>query len=857
MTDVHGDFERSKIYKVKMAQHHLDKKEKKQPLPPLGGYSDGEDDRYEQRAESPHSQNGAEIKQKVLYQLQLESAAAQVERLRVLLREREIENSKLKNENSMLKQRERRNQKDLEQLEQETQEAPNLIRRLKEDLAASKVAKVKLYYAQIGDDSRIIRQLHDERNSFKEKISKLEELVQAKQLADRDTLATQLKESSQKVSDLQKLYSESEKKLEMVDRNLTADNRYLRGKIHAMDREKELVLDQIKALEENIKEKEKIIASLSIYRYNAIHRKAEATCKVCSKRERDEKESQKRAEILESLPPVLLSQLEVVSGNKVEFQVELAAHDETKQFVYSQLRLLYSDDPLMLERVQKKKLDAVSLQKASKKQFLVDGLTSGTTYYFSIASGHQDVFATPSAPVEFLVDMLPEAPTIVTTLVLHNPPTIKVVFQAPPTGQGSQLNRFRVYQSQMPDFSEKFLAIDAPSDLVDMESDNYTLHITNPQTAVPYYFKVAACNAKGEGALSEISSETVIDYVPEKPLKPVVKKVSATGIHVSTSDVPGLGSPPSRFKITMVKIVKRPEEDVRTETSFTVPAAVNLQGKKEMHYNIIDVERGATYKFSASASNSTGESEESEWSDEIDIDGMVPALNDLQVAVVSPTSFAVTPPSVTDIKNPVILGYRIQWAHALDMVDVIGATDIIPCDQKQYLVGDLEPGTVPDSAYPGQSIYVNAQLVGEKDEGMPCNAVFVPLASAIDLPASPVPPAAAQEPATSELPPNPGELSKSSSRLSVNERVSNMHYGYAAFHAPPAVPVGTKRTSSTKRSHGSLDNLRKSTTTKPNAAVRPSLGKGRKGSDPNLERGSNLDKGKAFNRSGSLPQISK
>ena len=62
--------------------------------------------------------------------------------------------------------------------------------------------------------------MHEERNGFKEKISKLEELVQVKQLADRDILSSQLKDALSKVSDLQKMYSESEKKLEMVDRNV-------------------------------------------------------------------------------------------------------------------------------------------------------------------------------------------------------------------------------------------------------------------------------------------------------------------------------------------------------------------------------------------------------------------------------------------------------------------------------------------------------------------------------------------------------------------------------------------------------------------------------------------------------------
>jgi hypothetical protein len=110
-----------------------------------------------------------------------------------------------------------------------------------------------MYYAQIGDDSRIIRQMHDEHLKQKQTITKLESLVSQKHLADRDVLSVQLSEANAKVSELQKQWAESERKLEIVDRNLNSDNRYLRGKLAAMEKEKELVQDQIKEYEENIK----------------------------------------------------------------------------------------------------------------------------------------------------------------------------------------------------------------------------------------------------------------------------------------------------------------------------------------------------------------------------------------------------------------------------------------------------------------------------------------------------------------------------------------------------------------------------------------------------------------------------
>jgi hypothetical protein len=146
---------------------------------------------------------------------------------------------------------------------------------------------------------------------------------------------------------------------------------------------------------------------------------------------------------------------------------------------------------------------------------------------------------------------------------------------------------------------------------------------------------------------------------------------------------------------------------------------------------------------------------------------------------------------------------------------------------------------------------VTAHLVGERDDGMSCNAVYVPLAAAYDLPPSPVPVSRSKE-NISDIPP-PGDLATAlsgSSRLSVNERVSNMHYGYAAFHAPPAVPL-VKKGNTKQRSTGSQNNT---TSSRPPAqGGRPTFKRDKKGSDPNLEK---LDK-KGFHRSGSLPQIAK
>lgn len=192
----------------------------------------------------------------------------------------------------------------MEAIEAATQDAPSLIKKLRDDLVVAKT-KVKAYYSQIGDDSRIIRQLNEERLRKEDHLVRLECLVNDGGLQDRETLSGKLELALVKITNLQHIYFESEKKLEIVERNLSTDNKNLRGKIHSMEREKELIDDQTKSLNINIKvsigltqDKEKIIASLSIYRYNATRKRVDGSCRICSKREIDEKERRRIEKIL-------------------------------------------------------------------------------------------------------------------------------------------------------------------------------------------------------------------------------------------------------------------------------------------------------------------------------------------------------------------------------------------------------------------------------------------------------------------------------------------------------------------------------------------------------------------------------
>lgn len=118
----------------------------------------------------------------------------------------------------------------------------------------------------------MIRAMHEERGRMIEKVDRLEG---REEMMDRDVLTARLETTLLQVIALQKLCAEGERKVEVLAGTLGVDNRHLRGRIGVLTAEKVVLGDRIVGLETVRAEKDKIIASLSIYRHNAVHRKVQ------------------------------------------------------------------------------------------------------------------------------------------------------------------------------------------------------------------------------------------------------------------------------------------------------------------------------------------------------------------------------------------------------------------------------------------------------------------------------------------------------------------------------------------------------------------------------------------------------
>ncbi|KAI8849271.1 hypothetical protein BC829DRAFT_443093 [Chytridium lagenaria] len=673
------------------------------------------------------------------YFSQMESLLEQMDRMRSMMREKEVDYLKIRHENIVFKAE--APAKGDSAVRYSKSRRSKVIKGLREEVAGLK-QKIKAYFSQLNVDSRQIRTLNDECRKLRDHGQRLESLVASKELLEREELTKQILDSSKKLMEQEKVATEAIRRGEMIEKNVTTENRQLRGKIHNYEKENTFLKEKTETLEEQIKDKDKEIASLSIYRYNAIHRKVETTCKKCEQRSKEETEMRRRQSILEKLPQLSKAQLVLEGATSVtaNFSVPPINTDTCEGMRFT---LRYSADSTFTSDVKnivispavpsksRSRAPSVIRQDASKsrdhpsephlnhdarqsslhrggeevgstemkeraaseakstmnRSCKVTGLTSGLVYYFQLFASMDDVDGPPSEINSILVDELPLAPPKPAIVVSTTPPLITVIIQASDLGSGSHPLRFQVYHGNDADLKEAFLIgeVDATTppettettetteDTTTTPSTTFFYHYQHPQTAVPHYFKIAAINAMGMGKFSDISSCAMIGnlfFTLQLPTPSAYRIHRHPTPETHTSNChDNQGSDIECWRILYTKVSNGDEVNpAATTTIFTTPLGVTGMGKLECA--IESLEPGAGYVFAVAAINGSGESDHSEFSEEIVLDEMIPIADPPHIQILSPTSIKVTPiPLPATYTGPKVVAYRINLTTT-DTVDM-------------------------------------------------------------------------------------------------------------------------------------------------------------------------------------------
>ncbi|KAJ3408066.1 Lebercilin [Chytridiales sp. JEL 0842] len=715
----------------------------------------------------------------------------QVNKLKALMKEKDLDLLKLRHENVILKQIERRQQKDIEQLGAQNEDAPRLIKGLREEVGGLKL-KLKGYFTQVHADARKIRALHEQCRKLKEHEAKLESLIESKHLLEREELAKQVAEYAEKVAESERLTAETIRRSQMVEKNITNENRQLRSKFHSLETENVYLKEKMAKLDHEVKERIKEIASLSIYRYNAIHKKAEAiVCKKCTKREKEEIEQRRRQAILDKLPALVSPTVKVQSATSVIVDATLPIEKNSSEVKYSKIMLRVSNDPTFSANVREIPIpfeEEEQEQNAQKQheqntestepsssddrqppaeqepekedpnttvvQILIEGLESGIYYYFQMYAGFEDVDSVPTPAVSQLVDLLPTSPPKPLLEVKTSPPSIELFVESPPDADKySAIKHFQVFHSNDESMDQCFLIGEIDCLNIETRSEEhpnekpsiFSFVYKNPQIGVPHYFKVAACNAMGRGAFSEVSDVGSIDIVPNRPSKPQIKKITSSSVRLQSSCEPNDGSSIDCWRLVYGKLpLDSSDSEPQATTTLYIQQSSSLSAaNNELDYLITGLEAGTKYQFKLIAINQAGDSSSSE-NNEVNLDEMIPVANRPEVDILSPTSLVVHLPP-TQMDKPVITGYRVIISKSLDLSQPIIST-VRPAVEKEFCAENLETGC---------SYYVAVNLVGEANEDR----------GDVEAPA-------------------PKPLNKLGSRsLSLSQRLQNMHDGNPAYHS--------------------------------------------------------------------------
>ncbi|KAJ3177014.1 Lebercilin [Geranomyces variabilis] len=533
-----------------------------------------------------------------------------IEILQAMMHERDVELLRLRHENSLLKQIERRQQKDIEQLEWNSDE--RVIHALREEVTGLK-QKLKLYFTQLSANTRELRHVSDDRHRLKEQNARLEKLATDRHLAERDQLNGELERSIGRIAALERTAADAVKRAELTEKNMTVDNLHLRARIHTLENEVTKARAKAQKLDEHIRDREKEICSLEIYRYNAIHRKNEAVCKNCLNRDVDFSERKRKNEILAKLPGLSAPQIGAVTASTLEIMYQqphnsISSGDRAVE--YSSLSLLYSTDPTMKTGVERKELPiadarpeektaggAKADQKARKKAgagaagkeggltVTLEQLQSGTEYHMQLVSGHLGVEGLPTMTVKVkTADAEPttahSAPADETSNATVPPqqPKLSVerlaestvrVFAAIAMGE-PRIQSYRVATIASPTTTESadpsVTEIEIPC-ANDSDDDEFSHVFEDLEVGRSFTFTFQAANKNGWSKPSEKSEPIILSpVVPHQrdpdDQKPVIVEPDPDFIRAA-----GIALPPSPLPP-----VEEPEQPVRIPTPAAAPS---------------------------------------------------------------------------------------------------------------------------------------------------------------------------------------------------------------------------------------------------------------------------------------------
>lgn len=240
------------------------------------------------------------------------------------------------------------------------------------------------------------------------------------------------------------------------------------------------------------------------YQYNAVNniRVADLICKVCVKREKQEKAAEVKAAACAAIVPLPRPEYVVVNPTTL-----IARFLSLTPGTYSAIRLFYSDDfnhPRAHEKTRQ-------INAEETETFIsLDNLTPKTTYYLTYEPHQKDLIGAASVTEKLIMEHDLAAPEEPVVSITFRPLLVKLTFPHLDAKSKLYADRLNVYYRHSDESQPVFLISLPPTQNV--------FHWADATLGDYYSFATTLSNHRGDSAFSAWTALQVADAVPLPPV---------------------------------------------------------------------------------------------------------------------------------------------------------------------------------------------------------------------------------------------------------------------------------------------------------------------------------------------------
>lgn len=572
-----------------------------------------------------------------------ENSTVIIERLKNDIKEKDVQMLQLKQEVSILKILERRKQKELEDIEEATNEIPKQLGRLKEENQGLK-AKIKQVLNGIAMNDRKSRVQDDLVHKLQKQLEENQAVLKDTDLLERSELQNKNELLEKRMHELEKQIDELQRKESLTEKNAATESKGLRHRVTQLELKQRELEDEVEKRNQLLKVRKDEIATLLVYKYNSIHRKTEQTCKTCAARKKQELDEKKRQESLSKLPHLKVPTVKVVSDTEALLSYKFpgfkyGSFDYTSAYMYYRELGSQSWHSVVLETLEaggEKREDIADAKKGSKAKkrtaqphavlgsgssgnlataefvestFLLKQLTLGSEYELYVVASSEDLYGANSELLKFQFNLLnlPPAPPQCSTEPNPSSPSVKLIISPNGVSQGTKSTGFKIERRELSTRKSTpadFVMALGLQDAIVVDSatpSEITYYVDeNVKNGFWYQYRVSATNSLGDSEPSDWAEPLLVDYAPEAPVSVQASVKTASSVQLSFSMVEVEQSPVCGFyvQVSGVRPVVHEEVFKRLQPNLSsLPAAQSVHASTE---SLCD----STAKSSAMASKS-------------------------------------------------------------------------------------------------------------------------------------------------------------------------------------------------------------------------------------------------------------